>query len=242
LLKIQEFCNDIGFLPGFDQNSFTPTSTQAGFQTIALLSTNLNSTYQDGWDFNISQRIPLDWTGAPGGLQFSALGSYVDQQSVYSNSVDASGKTIVVRTNYADFYSAPRWAWNVSLTYLLDKFTGVLQMRYYSPLKFLPFSGAGLTGPTGVPFIGPEDPTAYALAIASGSTNTINTNLLPSSLQWNLALTYDVIQEDDGRDLQVYLNIDNLLNTAPPVGVWANMSSYDVMGRYFRVGLRYKMP
>jgi outer membrane receptor protein involved in Fe transport len=119
----------------------------------------------------------------------------------------------------------------MNLTYLLDRFTANLQMRYYSPIKWI----------TGTSFdIGPEEP-AYSAALVAGSPLAINRDLFPAAITWNLSLQYDVIQEPNGQNLQVYLNIDNLLDKDPPL-IWSFVSNYDVMGRYFKVGLRYTMP
>lgn len=235
LQQIPVFCNQIVFQPGFNSNSFTSTSTAFGIQTLHLLDVNLNSTYQDGIDFNISQRLPLDGSGVPGTVVISALGSYIDKQAVFTSSVGGNGQTTVTRVNYADTYSAPRWSWNVNLTYLLDRLTTNLQMRYYSPIRYIG-SSAGLGGPSGAFNIGPDDPnytTANALSI--------NRSIWPAAVTWNLALTYDVIQEPSGQDLQIYFNIDNLLDKDPPI-IWWYVSNYDVVGRYFKLGVRYTFP
>ncbi|HEX5278627.1 MAG TPA: TonB-dependent receptor [Micropepsaceae bacterium] len=198
-----------------------------GIQSIHLFSVNLNAELQDGVDVNISERLPLDAVGALGTLQLSALGSYINQQTLLQS--QSNGTT--ARVNLADSWTAPRWSANFNITYLLDRFTGNLQVRYYSPLKYV----AGNTF-----LIGPDDPQ-YTAAIAAGSTQTTNRETWPAAVTLNLSLAYDVIQEPSGQDLQVYFNIDNLLDTPPPL-VWPFLSTYDVMGRFFKIGVRYTLP
>ncbi len=228
LEQLPEFCNQIAFAPGFGPTSFSPTSGVFGITNLHLLDVNLNSEVQDGYDINISQRVPLDSTvGAPGALQFSALGSYIDQQTTYQSVVNKNGSTTVTRTNFADSFQAPRWSWNVNLTYLLDRFTANLQMRYYSPIRFL--QGTAFN-------IGPDDPN-YSIS----NPLSINRAIWPSAITWNLAFTYDVIQEPNGQDLQVYFNIDNVFDKSPPI-IWWYVSNYDVVGRFFKIGIRYSLP
>src|SRR6185437_8963027 len=93
-----------------------------GISAIHLFSVNLNAELQDGFDVNISERLPLDAIGAPGTFQVSALGSYINQQTLLLSQSNGS----VSRVNLADSWTAPRWSWNFNLTYLLDRFTGNL--------------------------------------------------------------------------------------------------------------------
>ena len=227
LQQLPEFCNQIQFAPGFGPTSFTPTTGVFGITTLHLLDVNLNSEVQDGYDINISQRLPLDGTGVPGTLQFSALGSYINQQTTFQSVVNANGSITTTRTNFADAFQAPRWSWNVNLTYFLDRLSANLQMRYYSPIRFL--QGTAFN-------IGPDDPN-YSPA----NPLSINRAVWPAAITWNLALTYDVIQEPNGQDLQLYFNIDNLFDKDPPI-IWWYVSNYDVVGRFFKFGVRYTLP
>ena len=227
LQQLPEFCNQITFAPGFGPTSFTANTNVFGINTLHLLDVNLNSEVQDGIDINISQRLPLDGSGLPGALQFSALGSYINQQTTFQSVVNTNGSVTVTRTNFADSFQAPRWAVNANLTYFLDRFTGNLQMRYYSPIRYL--AGTAFN-------VGPDDPN-----YSPSNPLSINRAVWPAAITWNLALTYDVLQEPNGEDLQVYFNVDNLLNKDPPI-IWWYVSNYDVVGRYFKIGLRYTLP
>jgi iron complex outermembrane receptor protein len=219
LLKLQNFCNQITF----DNGTNTPGSdinTAFGITSLHLFSVNLNSEIQDGWDFNFSEHFTLEGLGVPGSFNLSALGSYINEQRTLQSQADGT----VISINAADTTSAPRWSWNVNFTYNLDRLTANLQMRYYSDLKYATTN------------IGPDDRN-YSPA----NPLSINRNVWPAAITWNLHLAYDVIQEPDGRDLQVYFNVDNLLDKDPPI-IWWYLSNYDVVGRFFKVGIRYSMP
>lgn len=213
LLKLPSFCSQITF-SGTDLNS------SFGINALQLYSVNLNSEIQDGWDLNISEQLPLEELGLPGALNLSALGSYINQQSVIQSQSDGS----TIKTNNADTWTAPRWSWNLNATYSIDRFSTNVQMRYYSPVKYA------------TTVIGPDDRN-YDPA----NSLSINRNVWPAAVTWNLHLAYDLIQEPDGRDLQVYLNVDNVLDKDPPI-IWSFVSNYDVVGRFFKVGVRYTLP
>jgi outer membrane receptor protein involved in Fe transport len=219
LFNLQDFCNQITFTTG----THTPgpdIHTAFGISSLHLFSVNLNSEVQDGFDFNLSEHFVLDSVGVPGSFDLSALGSYINQQRVNQIQTDGS----VISINNADTTTAPRWSWNVNFTYNLERLTANLQMRYYSPVKY---STAN---------IGPDDRN-YSPA----NPISINQNVFPAAITFNLHLAYDVIQEPDGRDLQVYFNVDNLLDKDPPI-IWSFVSNYDVVGRFFKLGVRYTMP
>jgi iron complex outermembrane receptor protein len=221
LQKLPEFCSQL-VLTGTDLN------TTFGISSLNLHSVNLNSETQDGWDINISDHFDLNAVDLPGGLDVSALGSYINEQRINQSQSDGS----VTSTNNAGSWGAPRWSWNVNVSYVLDRLTTSLQMRYYSPVKY-----AAGTPPAPASFlIGPEEPTFNP---ASGLS--VNQEIWPDAITFNLHVAYDVIQEPDGRDLQVYFNVDNLLDKNPPI-IWSFVSNYDVVGRYFKVGVRYTMP
>ncbi len=220
LLKLQNFCNQITFTGGVVGTPGPDITTGFGITALHLESVNLNSEVQDGWDFNLSEHFVLEQLGVPGSFDLSALGSYINQQRTFQSQSDGT----VININAADTTTAPRWSWNVNFTYNLERLTANLQMRYYSPIKYATTN------------IGPDDRN-----YSPSNPLSINQNIWPAAVTFNLHLAYDVIQEPDGRDLQVYLNVDNLLDKNPPI-IWWYVSNYDVVGRYFKLGVRYSMP
>jgi outer membrane receptor protein involved in Fe transport len=218
LQNLPEFCSQVEF-------SGSDVKTTFGVSNFHLHSVNLNSQLQDGYDINISERLPIDLLGLPGTFDISALASYINQQRIIQTQSNGSISDI----NFADTWSAPRWSTNLNFTYNLDRLTAGVQMRYYSPIKFTVAAFSTL-------FIGPEEPT-YDPA----NPLSINRNVWPAAVTWNLRLAYDVIKRDNGENLQVYFNVDNVLDKNPPI-IWWWVSTYDVVGRYFKIGLRYTTP
>jgi hypothetical protein len=213
LQSIQSYCNQIVF-------TGTDVHTTLGFNYVHLKPDNLNKQIQDGVDINISDRLPIEAIDLPGRLDFSVLASYINQQRTIQVNTNGS----VSNVNFADTFTAPRWGANATLTYNIDRLTTAFQLRYYSPIKY----DANLVGP---------DEPKYNPA----SSSSINRNVWPAAYTFNLNVSYDVIKEDNGRRLQAYFNVDNLFDRNPPL-IWAFVSNYDVVGRYFKVGLRYSMP
>jgi len=201
-------------------SQITFNSTPFGISNITLEDLNLNRQLVDGYDINITDNLPIDRLGLPGALRVVALGSYQNDNRIIQTLTNGTIQSI----NYADTGPAPRWSSNVNLAYSIDRFTTSLQYRYYSPIRY------------SVTLVGPDDPN-YSPALS----NSISRNVFPQAQIWDLQFSYELLQRPDGEDLQVYLNIDDVLNTDPPA-VWWYVQNYDVVGRYFKVGLRYTLP
>ena len=82
------------------------------------------------------------------------------------------------------------------------------------------------------------------------TNRTINDNSIKGAFYLDASLSQDV--KVSGRELQLFLAITNLLDKDPPVvapgpagSAYAtpstNQSIYDLLGRSFRVGARFKM-
>jgi iron complex outermembrane recepter protein len=211
LQNIQSYCSMIQF-------TGSNINTTFGILGDIVPPQNLSNQIQDGFDFNLNEHLTLDEYGIPGDIDWSALGSYINQQ----RTIAQFAGVVISNVNAADTQTAPRWAWNSTLGYSVDRFAGSIQLIYYSPLE----GSATLQGP-GQAGYNPASPTS------------VNRNIWPAVTQFNLHLAYDLIPKEDAAALQVYLNIDNLLDKDPPL-VWASISNYDPIGRYFRLGLRYR--
>jgi hypothetical protein len=86
---------------------------------------------------------------------------------------------------------------------------------------------------------------------ASTTTHvTINDNHLPGAFYLDLGATYDVLKEGEN-SIQVFLNVRNIMDhaTVVPQGpggngysfIPSNAALYDLLGRMFRAGVRFKM-
>ncbi len=194
LQNIQTYCSMIQF-------SGTNLNTTFGIIGDIVPPQNLSSQVQDGVDINLNEHLPLDEYGLPGILNWSMLASYINQQRTIE---DIAG-VVISNVNAADTATAPRWSVNTNLGYNLAQFAGSLQMLYYSPLEFSAIDqGPGQVG------YNPASPTS------------VNRNIWPAVVQFNLHLSYDLFPSEDKQSLQMYLNIDNLLDKDPPPLVWAS--------------------
>jgi len=188
-------------------------STALGVARVNVPQQNLNALKTDGVDIEVAYRVPLDAYDLPGRLDLRALGTWIDD----SRSI-AGGRDI----DSAGVSGTPTWSWNGSATYQLDNFTVGLMVRYTSKIKF------------SATLIGPDDPN-YNIA----SSSSINQNLWPEALYYNAFFRYD-IKNNFTKNLQVYANVDNIFDKKPPiVAISINGSAYDLVGRAFKLGVRF---
>lgn len=185
-----------------------------GVSRVNVPQLNLNALKTEGVDVEIAYRVPTDALGLPGRLDLRALGTYIrDQRTITkTTNIDAAGTS-----------GSPDWSWTGTAVYRLDRLTTSLQVRYTSPIHY------------SSTLVGPDDPN-YSVAL----NNSVNRNLWPSATYVNAFAQYDLIS-DDKRTVQIYANVDNLLDKQPPiVAISINGSAYDLVGRTFKVGLRVK--
>ncbi len=121
----------------------------------------------------------------------------------------------------------PDWLANLSLTYARDKWGVTAAGRYISE---------GIYSAT---YIGPDDP-AYDVTLP----NSVNDNTVESRFYVDLNVRYDVLETSDGRNLQLFGSVSNLLDTGPPIAPYTfyptNPDYFDQVGTTFRIGLRYR--
>ncbi len=207
-----EYCTYIEFRPGEDP------LTQFAIQHISTTRFNLNSEVVNGLDFNIRNRVPIDLIGIPGTLSLSTAANYAIDD-VTSQPLP-NGTTQI--NHGVGGSGLPRWSLNMTATYALERWKFSANWRYWPPIK----AGG----------IGPEDP--FYDPTKSGTTNI---GIWPSPQRMNFAVAYDIIQGEDGENLNIYLNVDNALDGEVPA-IWWNAGIYDPVGRYFKLGLRYDLP
>jgi outer membrane receptor protein involved in Fe transport len=121
----------------------------------------------------------------------------------------------------------PHWLGSVNFTYALDRLSANVQLRYV---------GAGVF--------------SVALRNGAGAANTVNNNNVPAYTYTNFGLQYDLLGADTGKKAQIYGQVTNLFNVAPPPLPAASQGGsnatsfspayYDVLGRAFALGVRLK--
>ena len=198
----------------------TTDSTLLGVSRVDVPQLNLNALKTDGVDIEVSYAVPLEALELPGNLNLRALGTFVNHFHTITttNDIDSAGTA-----------SSPRWSWNGLIAYNLDRYSFGLMVRYTSQLTFDP-TLVGLDGLT------PGTPAYNAVAALP---NSVNQNKWPAALYFNTSFAYDVLQDEEKR-AQIYFNIDNLFDKNPPiVAISIGGSAYDLVGRSFKLGVRF---
>ncbi len=200
-------------------------SSPYGIAYVTTTTYNLNQLRTSGVDIELDYRVPEDMVPVPGRFAVRALGSY----QKHLTTIDSSGIAV---DRAGTGQGVPTWRWVVNFDYKLNAFSGQLQANYSDSL---------LADPT---LIGPDD-SRYAATVTTAS-NTINRNKFPAMVYWNAQAQYD-LAERGGYNLQVFANVNNLLDKKPPTfavatftGVGGQYMPYDLIGRAFRFGVRIR--
>jgi outer membrane receptor protein involved in Fe transport len=196
--------------------------------TIAYIrhdSENLNALKTSGVDFELSYQRSLQQLGInlPGQLSLRLLGTYVDSLI----QIDASGP----------LEKAGWLSLNNRITGV-PKFSGTADLNYSNDRWSL-----GLFGK----LIG-QGEYSTLLTEGTGAANTINDNHIPAFFYLGLNAEYRL--SIGNHDVSLFGAINNLMDTNPPLipsGAVGGASEtatnpvfYDVIGRSFKVGVRFK--
>jgi outer membrane receptor protein involved in Fe transport len=195
----------------FDDSAF-------GVRQVRMQPANLNQLRTQGLDLEVAWRAPLERLGLPGRLDLRSFTTHVWEL----RTIDA-----VSRVNRAGAGTGvPGWVSNLTLSYQLGPVTNALQFRYNSRFK----GDATL--------IGPED-EGYSPALS----NSTNKNSYPSVVYVNWTGQVELLG-GDARRLQLYAVVNNLMDRDPPataiIGLINGGNPYDVVGRSFKLGLRFR--
>lgn len=184
---------------------------------------NLSQLQTSGLDIEGQYTLPLSHVSAnlPGTLNIDVMATYVAHLKTVNStgSIDIAGETGCSPTSA--LLCVPDWSVDTTLNYTLDRFSLTAHSR---------FIDAGLYDVT---LVGPGDP-GYSIS----APNSINNNHVPSAFYLDLNASVDVIK--DGRhNVQLFLGVNNVTNKAPPLLPGrGNPAYFDVIGRYYKVGIR----
>lgn len=213
-----------------------------GFSSITAVNNvnlNIGSYTTRGYDFEGDYKLPFSRfvAGRNDSLDFRVLATYQYDQIINPgagvpayNYAGQTGPT----SAFGDFNTVPKWQGNAFLTYSLNPFTAVLQMRVIGSGKY-----EEIDSNTGLPVIG-EGQAGYSSTYGA----SINNNTVASATYFNLSLTYTLPFFNQGNQmLQVFGKLDNVLNRSPPIapggnGYPTNPVYFDTIGRTWRVGAR----
>ncbi|WP_313806281.1 TonB-dependent receptor domain-containing protein [Sphingobium sp.] len=191
--------------------------------TITLAQLNLNRVRTRGIDFEFDYRLPLSTIigSSDASLGFRVVANYaIDLITTDSSgSINRAGQTglAVGATG-----GVPRYTLNGTVTYSDGPFTLSTNMRYIPQGKY------------DVTLVGPQD-KGYSPTLV----NSINDNRVSSAFYTNLSLDYAV-----GEDAKVHVFgvVNNLFDKDPPVSPGTTVTNpvlFDVIGRSYRVGVRF---
>jgi outer membrane receptor protein involved in Fe transport len=198
-------------------------------QVYSINNSPLNLVRQEaeGIDFEAQYSLPV----GPGNLTLRGFAT---------RSMNLKNFDVTATTQYSGYLGGPaagfeglggtpKWSATLNSTYTWAKAMLTLQTRYLS-------SALVSTGPLATRLMGPEN-KLYNPANA----NTINVNKVKQRIYLNLSGSYDIVKNDDGRKLQAFFMINNLLDKDPPIyaGIGNGNQFYDAYGRTYRVGVRF---
>jgi outer membrane receptor protein involved in Fe transport len=205
----------------FDGNTalcaFVNRDAAGDLESVVLSQVNLAQLKTRGLDFEMSYNTPLSsivnsWQGD---LSLHFLATYTDRFIIDDgiNSVDYAGDVGSDVSN-----PTPKWRWNANVTYNNGPLTAYLAGRYVGGGKF-----------------------DHTLGDLIDKPNVDSRFYVDASLAWTVV-------NRDGRNVQLYGVVKNLFDKDPPVDpsnfflspLATNPILYDVIGRTFTVGVRFK--
>ncbi|WP_176400209.1 TonB-dependent receptor domain-containing protein, partial [Sphingobium sp. Z007] len=207
-LCFQQVANE--FCDAFNLNN------QSGPNFINVQPFNLASWKTSGFDIEASYRWqqPL---GLPGSLTFRALATHV-RKFVIDSGIQG---TIPNETAGVNTGNTPDWKWLAIQSYENDKFSFMVQERWFSD---------GVLGNQYVvcqPGSCPE---------STNNAPTIDQNFMPGAFYVDIGGTYNITKA-----ITAYAKIDNLFNRDPAKSpFFVNPALYDVVGRMYRAGVRFR--
>ncbi len=196
---------------------------------IPQLYQNLSKSNYEAIDMEIGYTHPIKIVGGNEHLGFRVMGTYLLENSTTSSAGVKTDLTNSVldqfmktRINASMTYDNGPFNWNLQARYLSG---GVLNARYNLERPLGTVAG-GVTTVTG-----------------SGVIYDVADNTVGSLVYWDTRLGYRIPM--GGGTMEIYGNVNNLFDKAPPQVLGEAAASqtnggYDVIGRYFTVGVSLK--
>ncbi|MBO9575754.1 MAG: TonB-dependent receptor [Sphingobium sp.] len=200
------------------QLTFDPNKLITQIRNVSL---NLDRLLTDGLDIEASYRIPLAASGTT--LTIRGLASHVSrlQATSFGTVIDRAGQT-----GQSAGIAAPSWIANGYITYDSPGFNVTVQGRYITPGKYDAI------------YLAPGDP-GYATTVA----NSINDNRVSGRFYVNLFGSIRPWGSDE-KGVEIFGAVNNLFNRAPPAApetqFYTNPTYFDTIGRYYRLGARFR--
>ncbi len=218
------------------------TNPSGGFRTIERVEAifiNLDTQKIEGADMELQYRTDVDFmSDREESLSMRFLTSWMGE-----NSIQSKGGLLDDRAGQIGGFGFPEWKVTTNVTYNIENYSMFVQGRW---------SGDGildrtrLESQTSVPLS--ARPAGSLLAACGTNICTIDDNSIPSSFYMDARLNGTFGERDN---LQVFLNIQNLLDRSPVltpgigvgrtgVGTGVNTGLYDILGRRYTIGVNYE--
>ena len=186
-----------------------------GANFINVQSFNLASIKASGFDIEASYqwRQPL---GLPGSFTLRGLATHVEK-FITDTGIPGIAPTDSAGVNQG---STPHWKVLAIQSYTTDKFSLTTQERWFSN---------GVYGNQYVVCLS-------GCPVSTADHPTIDDNFMPGAFYLDIGGTYNVT-----KNVTAYFKIDNVFDHDPAKSPsYANPALYDIVGRLYRVGLRFK--
>jgi iron complex outermembrane recepter protein len=188
--------------------------------TVAPL--NQNELRNSGYDVEVNYRTSLDVVGLPGEIRLRGLVAYLKELSTvdpFGGFDDRAG------VNGGEAAGTPHWQGGASITYTVDNFTVFVQERVIGKGRY-----------------------SNNYVVGGRASNSIDFMDVAGRNYTDVTLKYKF--EAMGSESEAFLTINNLFDKDPPpsptrvgtpVSILAtNPTLYDIIGRYYTAGLRFK--
>ncbi|HWL46967.1 MAG TPA: TonB-dependent receptor [Sphingomonadaceae bacterium] len=188
---------------------------------------NLNKLITRGWDIEASYTQPLSdiSSSLSGSLSARVLATHISDLTTVTPTGSVTNRAGQNGSPVSSVSGVPSWQVNSYLTYQGDRFSAQAQLRFIS------------AGVRDVTLIGPHQ-DGYSTTLR----NSTNNNRIPAYYYVNINAQYAFIKDGD-RKVELFGAISNLFDKDPPVAPSSfgptNNVIYDVIGRTYRVGVRF---
>jgi iron complex outermembrane receptor protein len=188
-----------------------PANRASTITLVANNAVNLNKLKTSGFDLEAAYQRSL----GQGQLGLRALATNVQHMIIVdtAGAVDRAGSRAFV----------PKWAFNFAVDYSIGRLSTNLTARVIGKQLYDSL------------YKDPSDP-GYNPALP----NTINRNHIPSVTYLNVGAQYELPAWGDGK-MTLFGVVNNLTDRMPPegVGYTGGNTTYDIIGRFIRVGARF---
>jgi outer membrane receptor protein involved in Fe transport len=212
-------------------NVSTVGTASNGLPILRIRTSPLNfaSETASGFDIAASYQTSLDaiQEGWPGDITLGAIIAHTIENTKDSG---ATGVAIIDVAGMNASDAPPKWKYQFTAQYSLDPITVGFTLRGISEGKY---NSNWITCTTACP-------------VSTANYITTDTNYLPSAWYLDINSRYNISE-----NFEAFFNVKNVFNLDPPVfypgpggNAWqtvpAPLRNYDILGRVYRVGVRFK--